>query len=353
MDKKDRSYRCEICNNIYSSYKSLWNHNDKFHDTKQPKNNQKQPLYNQKTTIKQPKNNELNENKNLKCKFCNKIFNHYNNKWRHEKKYKLKEEINKNEIIELKKELELLKNKINNTTINNNNNNNNNIVNNNNNNNNNNIINNITINAIGNESVGQLTDKEIKKIIENNNYMSEIIKYLNFNKRLPQNHVYCITSLEGEYAKYYNHKTKQIEQINKKLLFDKLLVNSFEKLNDVMLYLEISKDIKELINEKKIDTILNKYEENKFKLLTNKTRKKNYDYNINELGYNNKNLIMKTWSKLQKNINNNIIDTESDISVIDSDLDDKSYNVSSGDKSSSDESSSDDDSESDNDSITI
>jgi hypothetical protein len=88
--------------------------------------------------------------------------------------------------------------------------------------------------------------------------MSEIIKYLNFNKRLPQNHVYCISSLEGEYAKYYNNKTNQIEQINKKELFDKLLVNSFEKLNNVMLYLEISKDIKELINEKKIESIINK-----------------------------------------------------------------------------------------------
>ena len=88
--------------------------------------------------------------------------------------------------------------------------------------------------------------------------MSEIIKYLNFNKRLPQNHVYCISSLEGEYAKYYNNKTNQIKQINKKELFDKLLVNSFEKLNNVMLYLEISKDIKELINEKKIESIINK-----------------------------------------------------------------------------------------------
>ena len=146
--------------------------------------------------------------------------------------------------------------------------------------------------------------------------MTEIIKYLNFNKRLPQNHIYCITSLEGEYAKYYNHKTKQIEQINKKLLFDKLLVNSFEKLNHLMLYLEISKDIKELITEEKIESIINKYEENKFKFLTNKSRKKNYDYNINELGYNNKKLIMDTWSKLPQNI--------TDISFIDSDSDDNS-----------------------------
>ena len=338
MDNTHRSYECKICNKNYSSYKSLWNHNKKFHNNKQPKTTIKQPLYNHKTTIK-PLNNELNINNNLICKFCNKIFYHYNNKWRHQKTCNKKEIINNenntNKIEKLEKKVELLENKLikkklitNNIT--NNNNTNNNTT-------NNNTINNITINAIGNESIGQLTDKEIKKIVENNNYMSEIIKYLNFNKRLPQNYNYCISSLEGDYAKYYNNKTNQIEQINKKELFDKLLVNSFEQLNNVMLYLEISKDIKELINEKKIESIINKYEENKLKFLTNKNRKKNYDYNINELGYNNKKLIMNTWSQLPQNITDKIIETESDISFIDSDIDNKIYSDSSSNDDSDDD----------------
>ena len=106
-----------------------------------------------------------------------------------------------------------------------------------------------------------------------------------------------------------------------------------------MLYLEISKDIKELINEKKIESIINKYEENKLKFLTNKNRKKNYDYNINELGYNNKKLIMNTWSQLPQNITDKIIETESDISFIDSDIDNKIYS----DSSSNYDSDSDDD----------
>jgi hypothetical protein len=152
---------------------------------------------------------------------------------------------------------------------------------------------------------------------------------LNFNKRLPQNHVYCISSLEGNYAKFYNHETNQIEQINKKELFDKLLVNSFEKLNNVMRYLEISKDIKELINKKKIESIINKYDATKSTFLTNKNHKKNYDYNINELGYNNKKLIMDTWSQLPQNITDKIIESESDISFIDSDIDNKIYSDSS------------------------
>ncbi len=37
--KKDRSYICEICNTNYSSYKSLWNHNNKFHNIKSDNNN--------------------------------------------------------------------------------------------------------------------------------------------------------------------------------------------------------------------------------------------------------------------------------------------------------------------------
>jgi len=309
---KDRRYSCKICNKDYSSASSLWNHNKKFHNE-----NIENVTKNDTNVTKNDTNFDTKNNDKIKCIFCNKIFKFRQNKYQHQKTCKFKKEIYKNEIIELKKEIEILKNNTNNNNIITNNNNNSN-------NNNNNTINNITINAIGNESISTLTDKEIKKIVENNDYMSEIIKYLNFNKRLPQNHIYCITSLEGDYAKYYNHKTKQIEQINKKLLFDKLLVNSFEKLNHLMLYLEISKDIKELINEEKIESIINKYEKNKFKFLTNKSRKKNYDYNINELGYNNKKLIMNTWSKLPQNICDNTIESDSD---------DISYNDSSSDDS--------------------
>jgi len=301
---KDRRYSCKICNKDYSSASSLWNHNKKFHNDDVVivgKNEVKNEVILGKNEVSMVIVN------NKQCKFCNKILNDRSYKYKHEKKCKIKKFDDKNKI-----------NNINNNNIITNNNNSNN------NNNNNNTINNITINAIGNESISTLTDKEIKKIVETNDYMTEIIKYLNFNKRLPQNHIYCITSLEGDYAKYYNHKTKQIEQINKKLLFDKLLVNSFEKLNHLMLYLEISKDIKELINEEKIESIINKYEKNKFKFLTNKSRKKNYDYNINELGYNNKKLIMNTWSNLPQNICDNTIESDSD---------DISYNDSSSDDS--------------------
>ena len=34
MDSTSGCHSCNICNKIYSSYKSLWNHNKKFHNTK-------------------------------------------------------------------------------------------------------------------------------------------------------------------------------------------------------------------------------------------------------------------------------------------------------------------------------
>ena len=305
MEKSYIEYICKICNKKYSSYQSLWIHNKKFHNNCVEIKIQK--LKNVENIKKNVEKIE-NINKSLICEFCNKIFNSRSAKSHHKKICILKtNEIEKlkNELIKQKKENELLKN---NKKIINNNSNNTNITNNNTI--NNGTINNITINSIGNESITHLTDEEIKTIVENNNNMSDIIKYLNFNKRLPQNHVFCISSLEGDYATYYNDKTKQIEKINKKVLFDKLVVNSFEKLNNIMLYLEISKDIKEIINEEKIESIINKHEENKLNFFANKNYKKNYDYNINELGYNNKNLIMDTWSKLPRDISEEIKEIE-------------------------------------------
>jgi hypothetical protein len=343
MDNKDSLYKCNICIKEYSSYKSLWNHNKKFHLI----NNVIHENDTKNDTKIDTKNDTKNNTKIIKCSFCNKIFNFRQNKYQHEKRCKNKEtiindETNKKKIEILEKELKSIKTKLNKNKINkkeliiNNNNNNNN-----NNNINNGTINNITINAIGKESITNLTDLEIKMIVENNNYMSDIIKYLNFNKRLPQNHIFCVSSLEGDYATYYNHKTKQPEKINKKELFDKLVVNSFEKLNNIMLYLEISKDIKELINEEKIESIINKLEKNKLTFYTNKNRKKNYDHNINELGYNNKKLIMDTWSKLP----NNLVEEPKDIDKETEDIEEDSvilfYDSSSSDDSSDDSSDND------------
>jgi hypothetical protein len=109
MNKKvnhDIKFTCDICNKYYASKSSLCNHNKKFHNHNNNHNTIiKHPFNNQKTIIEQSLNNPNNQ-----CKFCNKIFSHYNNKWRHQKICKQKN-IN-NEIDKLKesnkqKELEL------------------------------------------------------------------------------------------------------------------------------------------------------------------------------------------------------------------------------------------------------
>jgi hypothetical protein len=84
-------YQCYICTKQYSNYQSLWSHNKKFHK----QNNINQNNINQ-NIIKLNKINE-NNNKIYFCCKCNKNFNHFQNKWRHEK-------ICKNNINELETE---------------------------------------------------------------------------------------------------------------------------------------------------------------------------------------------------------------------------------------------------------
>jgi hypothetical protein len=70
-----------------------------------------------KTNITQTPNTHLNDDKKMGddiiCKYCNKIFSHKNSKWRHEKICKLKNDEDKNIIINKQKhDIEILKLKL-------------------------------------------------------------------------------------------------------------------------------------------------------------------------------------------------------------------------------------------------
>ena len=78
----------------------MWNHNKKYH----PKTNQNIIINNHDDNH----NIIKNDDKKLTCKYCNKSFSFNQNKWRHEKKCKLSDAIEKDK---LKKENELLKEK--------------------------------------------------------------------------------------------------------------------------------------------------------------------------------------------------------------------------------------------------
>jgi hypothetical protein len=107
MDKKvdiKVEFPCKICNKHYVSYKSLWNHNKKFHSDFAPKctiitpNSTKNAQFSTENAQKSPLYN---------CKYCNKSFSRNYCVIRHEKICKLKN----NDINELDKMKEETKQK--------------------------------------------------------------------------------------------------------------------------------------------------------------------------------------------------------------------------------------------------
>ncbi len=83
---------CNICNKIYSSYKSLWNHNKEFHKNK---NNEFNIV-----------NTNVKIIKSLTCELCNKIFNNRPAKSIHKKKCAEKCKLEKATIIKKQQQLE-------------------------------------------------------------------------------------------------------------------------------------------------------------------------------------------------------------------------------------------------------
>jgi len=244
-------YGCKLCNKYYASHSSLCNHNRKFHTTfKQPKHDQKHPVNDNKQPIndKQLVNDQkqlVNDHKFI-CLYCNKNFNHYNNKWRHEKTCKNNNSIKIDKNIELEKiKLEQIKIKlelenIKLTNINNN------LTNTNfkslnkllmnksyeiknsniNSNNTQNIINNYNLVTIGNENlVDTLTYKEKKQIMNSRlcslEKLVEIAHCGNYNKF--KNIV--ITNLKDNLAYKYDDKKGYFITVTKNELLNDFITN--------------------------------------------------------------------------------------------------------------------------------
>jgi hypothetical protein len=269
-------YECNLCKKNYATYKSLWTHNKKFHSITVINNN----------------NNSINSNnKKYNCKYCDKTFVVRQYKWSHEKSCK-----KKCDTISIQNNTIIPNNTINNTV--------NNTI-------NNNIINNITINAFGTESINKLSLNDIKKLAkQDNNAIIYIVDLLHFNEKYPENHNFCTTSLEGDYVSVYNKKTNEIDKINKTDFYDKVLLNSIKKINDVLIDNEYN-------NEEKLDAKYVKKLEDSVSTpaIYNKKHKQVYNKNINQISYNKKKMILDTWSKIKKtNGLNKITDYDSDSS---------------------------------------
>jgi hypothetical protein len=316
-DKKDdkkvdinKKYHCEICNKNYATYKSLWNHNNKFH--------------NGKKTISL----NLNIDEHL-CKICNKKYATYKTLWYHNKKYhKTKVEKSSyvassktNEDIKIKlTELELLKLKeqkeikkeetkqlelklkikesggkiINNTT-------------------NNTTNNNITFNILGKEPVSKLTPKQIKKLAKyKGNPIIFLLEMLNFNKDLPENHLFCTTSLEGKYVTCFNPEENKFEKLNKTEFYSSMLYRSLIKISELINLIEFQdKDNDNLIDDKYRLKLEDQYGVAN-KSIVDKQANLRYKKDINQLSYNNKQMILDSWKSYLQNVSLDDSNSDSD-----------------------------------------
>lgn len=298
-------YRCDICNKNYKTYQTLWKHNKQFHKIPTPIVAQSYP----KSTPNISDDILKNTLAKHSCTYCKKIYSSRQNKWKHQQKCKYKNElitIDKKQFDELqnkisKLELQIKKsnNKINNNIINNNNGTINNITN-----------NNIVINEFGTEKICNFPVKELKKFIRNDNYLYNIIEYINFNKDYVENHSFCTTSLEGKYVSLLNPKTNIIEKISKDRFLESVYENANDKIEAILFEFDNNKDFREQFSEKYINYLKTKYGHSSNLFLKNKIYKKKYKTDINQLSYNKKKLIQDTWKKIDnlKTINENILE---------------------------------------------
>ena len=88
-------YKCKICNKHYKTYQTLWKHNKKFHDNNATETKHHISL---NTVIDKP-NDQSKKIQLYKCQYCNNNYKHFQSRWKHEQKCKIKN----NNIIELNK----------------------------------------------------------------------------------------------------------------------------------------------------------------------------------------------------------------------------------------------------------
>jgi hypothetical protein len=309
--KNNDAFICKICNKQYKNKSGIWKHNNKYHENKD------NTFHNTFRDIHNTLHNTLNDKKenSYNCRNCNKQFNKYQNRWKHEKICKIKNNY-EHDFNELKKEnaeiknilMELLRSsKIHPKKLERINKN---LVTGNNNSNNNNTINNIQIVKFGSEDIKNiLSDKEIKKIL-NSKYqaLEESIKQVHFNDDRPEYRNIYITNLRDDIAYVYNGN--KFEAVQKHSVISELID---QHMNNIEVSLE---DYKDKLPEKTayiLDKLLEKLQDEETKTTDENNNKeyKNYrSYKINEIklmiynetGKNTEVIKLKYNNKKQKEI---------------------------------------------------
>jgi hypothetical protein len=252
----EKTYICPSCTLQFKSYSGFFKHKKSKH----PEGKQSQP-------------------KGHYCKFCNANYKSRQTKWSHEQKCKTlyKTPIDE-KIKELTDEIATLKSRPQN------------IINNNTTNNTNNIQ--YIIKAPGTESINHLTFEKQKEIMQKGlNSLTYLIELTNFNKELPENHTYCITSLTGSHASVIDDKTNRVIKADKIDLFDKILISTLKNLENICVNKNFTSRERYEYREK--------LESLKKILFQNRKGMKRYYKEINLISYNNKEIIFETWASLK------------------------------------------------------
>jgi len=238
------------------------------------------------------------KNRNFACTNCNKKFTRKGSLLYHidntcKKKNKENNNITtdtqelKKQLIEMQKKIEELENKSITTTNNNTKNINNGTIN------KNNTINNIIyINKTGTENHLELNDNETKEIFSKEiTSVVSLIKFINFNERLPSNHSFCAKSLEGKYLLTYNTEESKIESTRKKYFYQELLSTAVDKLE--LLYKACKKKFTKE-KQSKIEDTINRLKEIRERDFCDKILIEIKNQLI-QLSYNCRNIVLSTW----------------------------------------------------------
>jgi hypothetical protein len=220
-------HTCKVCDKIYASYQSLCNHRTNKH-----KNDDNtsiildNPLIILDNTSIIPTHFQIETVKTYNCIYCNRLFNNYQNRWKHHKLCKTKN----HEIIQ-KNNTEIIQNQNNNSQMIENNgiiNTNNGTIN---------ITNNIIINNYGQENLSYLKDELIKntliRLSKNDddslkNAVPKIAQFIHFNQFHKENNNLEINSIKSKTAK------KMIDGKMKYVKKDDLLKDIHNKIVDFL-----------------------------------------------------------------------------------------------------------------------
>ena len=277
--EKNKIYNCRFCNSNYKFKQSRWIHEKSCKEKNKPIENKN--IINENETINNNiinenetiNNNIINENETINNNIINKPLTDSNN---------LESNINNTQTLLLIEQIKILSQKVNELTESNKKNKSINI---------NTTNNTIIINGVGKEDISFLSLEDKQNIMKTGlNSIFKLIEKLNFNSNKPENHNFCVTSINDKHASVINPDNNKIIKADKSSLFDTVAINNFKKLESIANNPDFTDSENNLYN--------NEISKLKDMLFINSNGLKIFHSEINILSYNNKDIILDTWKNL-------------------------------------------------------